>query len=36
MWQKLQYLMLHISTAGEGANVLYRRDIKKVAAAGWT
>ena len=34
--EALQYLMLHISTAGEGANVLYRRDIKKVAAAGWT
>jgi hypothetical protein len=32
----LQYLMLHIATAGEGHFLMQRRDIKPVAAAGWT
>lgn len=34
--EALQYLMLHITSAGEGALVLQRRDIKRVAAGGWT
>ena len=34
--EALQYLMLHIGTAGEGAYMLHRRDVKRVAAAGWT
>ena len=34
--EALQYLMLHIGTVGEGTYVIQRRDIKRVAAAGWT
>ena len=34
--EALQYLMLHIGTVGEGSYVIQRRDIKRVAAAGWT
>jgi hypothetical protein len=34
--EALQYLMLHISTAGEGGYMLQRREIKPVAASGWT
>ena len=34
--EALQYLMLHINHAAEAAYNLQRREIKKVAAAGWT
>ena len=34
--EALQYLMLHINHAAEAAYNLQRRDIKRVAAAGWT
>ena len=34
--EALQYLMLHINHAAEAAHNLQRRDIKRVAAAGWT
>ena len=34
--EALQYLMLHIGTAGEGGFMIQRRQIKQVAAAGWT
>jgi hypothetical protein len=34
--EALQYLMLHISTAGEGFLQTQRREIKRVAATGWT
>ena len=34
--EALQYLMLHLHSAGEGAYVARRREIKQVAASGWT
>jgi hypothetical protein len=34
--EALQYLMLHISHAGDGVLLTQRREIKRVAAAGWT
>lgn len=34
--EALQYLMLHINHAGEAAFALQKRDVKRVAAAGWT
>jgi len=34
--EALQYLMLHIASAGEGHQFALRREIKHVAAAGWT
>jgi len=34
--EALQYFMLHVGTAGEGAMMLQKRDVKRVAAAGWT
>ena len=34
--EALQYLMLHIASAGEGAMVAQRREIKPVSARGWT
>jgi len=34
--EALQYLMLHITTVGEGSLVLQKREIKAVAAGGWT
>ena len=34
--EALQYLMLHVGTAGEGGFVVQRREIKRVAAGGWT
>jgi hypothetical protein len=34
--EALQYLCLHLHSAGEGAMVTQRRDIKRVASAGWT
>ena len=35
--EALQYLCLHISSAGDGAaHMIQRRDVKKVASAGWT
>ena len=34
--EALQYLMLHINHAAEASYNLQRREIKKVAAAGWT
>ena len=34
--EALQYLMLHINHAAEAAYKLKRREIKRVAAAGWT
>jgi len=34
--EALQYLMLHISTVGEGTHLPQRRDIKPVSAVGWT
>jgi hypothetical protein len=34
--EALQYLMLHINHAAEAAYNLQRREIKRVAAAGWT
>ena len=34
--EALQYLMMHINTAGEGALLTQRREIKQVASAGWT
>ena len=34
--EALQYFMLHVATAGEGVAVLQRREVKRVAASGWT
>jgi hypothetical protein len=34
--EALQYLMLHLHSAGEGAYVARRKEIKQVAASGWT
>jgi hypothetical protein len=34
--EALQYLMLHIASAGEGYQTIQRREVKRVAAAGWT
>jgi len=34
--EALQYLMLHIASAGAGSVLSQRRDVKAVAAAGWT
>ncbi|MEI2419249.1 hypothetical protein V6O07_03165, partial [Arthrospira platensis SPKY2] len=34
--EALQYLMLHLSSAGEGAMLQQRREVKTVAATGWT
>ena len=34
--EALQYLMLHINHASEAAFALQKRDVKRVAAAGWT
>jgi hypothetical protein len=34
--EALQYLMLHIASAGEGSVLSQRREIKSVAASGWT
>jgi hypothetical protein len=34
--EALQYLMLHIGSAGEGRFMIKTREIKKVAAGGWT
>lgn len=34
--EALQYFMLHVATAGEGAVLMQRRDVKRVAASGWT
>jgi hypothetical protein len=34
--EALQYLMLHIGNAGEGAMVRVKRDIVPIAAVGWT
>ena len=34
--EALQYLMLHIGNAGEGSALRAKREIKTVAAAGWT
>jgi hypothetical protein len=34
--EALQYLMLHIASAGEGYHTIQRREVKRVAAAGWT
>ena len=34
--EALQYLMLHIASAGEGQHMIQRREIKPIASAGWT
>lgn len=34
--EALQYLMLHISHVGDGSNLPQRREIKSIAAIGWT
>jgi hypothetical protein len=34
--EALQYLMLHVGNASEGHTLQQRRDIKRVASAGWT
>jgi hypothetical protein len=34
--EALQYLMLHIANVSDSSRIPYRRDVKKVAAAGWT
>jgi hypothetical protein len=34
--EALQYLMLHITTAGEGSQLPQRREVKRIASAGWT
>jgi hypothetical protein len=34
--EALQYLMLHITSVGEGTSLPRRRDVKQVASAGWT
>ena len=34
--EALQYLMLHVASASEGALLSQKRDVKRVAAAGWT
>ena len=34
--EALQYLMLHLHSAGEGAIMARKREIKQVAAGGWT
>jgi hypothetical protein len=34
--EALQYLMLHVASAGEGQHIIQRREIRQVASAGWT
>ena len=34
--EALQYLMLHITSVGEGTSLPRRREVKQVASAGWT
>jgi len=34
--EALQYLMLHIASAGEGQHMIQRREVRPVASAGWT
>ena len=34
--EALQYLMLHLHSAGEGGHLAVRREIRQVSAAGWT
>ena len=34
--EALQYLMLHIGSAGEHSHITRRREIKSISAAGWT
>ena len=34
--ESLQYLMLHIASGGEGSHMVRKREIRPVAAAGWT
>lgn len=34
--EALQYLMLHIASAGEGQHMIQRREIRPIASAGWT
>lgn len=34
--EALQYFMLHVATAGEGSFMPMRREVKRVAASGWT
>lgn len=34
--EALQYLMLHVASASEGALLSQKREVKRVAAAGWT
>jgi len=34
--EALQYFMLHVATAGEGVIMAQKRDVKRVAASGWT
>lgn len=34
--EALQYFMMHVTTAGEAEMVMQKREIKKVAAGGWT
>ncbi len=34
--EALQYLMLHISNVSDATNVGQKREVKRVAAAGWT
>lgn len=34
--EALQYLMLHIANASDSGNIPYRREVKRVAASGWT
>lgn len=34
--EALQYLMLHIGSAGEAGHTIQRREVKRVAASGWT
>ena len=34
--EALQYLMLHIGSAGEAGHMIQRREVKRVAASGWT
>lgn len=34
--EALQYLMLHIHSAGEGGHLPVRRDVRRVSSAGWT
>jgi hypothetical protein len=34
--ESLQYLMLHIASGGEGVHMIRKREIRPVAASGWT